>query len=154
MRQRRRQGWKHGAERRKWRRKCRSSGDEDAGRRGHRGRKRTKARHVGRHDRRTRRSRGNRKDNRKLSIEFPDQRKRNFCRLGRLKARPEQSPPHCCRDAHRPRWRYSTTRAPEGSTRATAWQPAQRSWSKRATARMPLSATQHASAHPFSSTSS
>jgi hypothetical protein len=113
-----------------------------------------KARHISRHDRRTRRPRGNRKDNRKLSIEFPDQRKRNFCRLGRLKARPEQSPPHCCRDAHRPRWRYSTTRAPEGSTRATAWQPAQRSWSKRATARMPLSATQHASAHPFSSTSS
>ena len=90
----------------------------------------------------------------KLSIEFPDQTKINFCRLGRLKARPEQSPPHCYRDAHRPRWRYSTTRAPEGSTRATAWPAAQRSWSKRATARMPLSATQHASAHPFSSTSS
>jgi hypothetical protein len=30
----------------------------------------------------------------KLSIEFPDQTKRNFCRLGRLKARPEPSPPH------------------------------------------------------------
>ena len=86
---------------------------------------------VGRHDRRTRRPRGNRKDNRKLSIEFPDQTKRNFCRLGRLKARPEQSPPHCYRDAHRPRWRYSTTRAPEGSTRATACPSAQRSTPQR-----------------------
>jgi len=66
-----------------------------------------------------------------LSIEFPDQTKRNFCRLGRLKARPEQSPPHCYRDAHRPRWRYSTTRAPEGSTRATACPSAQRSTPQR-----------------------
>jgi hypothetical protein len=30
----------------------------------------------------------------KLSIEIPNQTKRNFCRLGRLKTRPEQSPPH------------------------------------------------------------
>ena len=149
MRQRRRLGWKHGAERRKLRRKSRSSGDEDAGRRGHRGRKRTKAKHVGPTWQATAQE-----SSVDLSIEFPDQTKRNFCRLGRLKARPEQSPPHCYRDAHRPRWRYSTTRAPEGSTRATAWPSAQRSWSKRATARMPLSATQHASAHPFSSTSS
>jgi hypothetical protein len=29
-----------------------------------------------------------------VSTEFPDQTKINFCRLGRLKARPEQSPPH------------------------------------------------------------
>ena len=151
MRQRRRQGWKHGAERRKRRRKCRSSGDEDVGERGHRGRKRTKAKADMTDG-------GEEADEKStqlsLSIEFPDQTKRNFCRLGRLKARPEQSPPHCYRDAHRPRWRYSTTRAPEGSTRATAWPSAQRSWSKRATARMPLSATQHASAHPFSPTSS
>ena len=127
MRQRRRLGWKHGAQRRKLRRKSRSSGDEDAGRCGHRGRKRTKARHVGRHDRR--RQEGGEADN--LSIEFPYQTKRNFCRLGRLKARPEQSPPHCYRDAHRPRWRYSTTRAPEGSTRATACPSAQRSTPQR-----------------------
>jgi hypothetical protein len=82
-----------------------------------------KARHIGRHD-------GGETDN--LSIEFPDQtKKRNFCRLGRLKARPEQSLPHCYRDAHRPRWRYSTTRAPEGSTRATARPSAQRSTPQR-----------------------
>jgi len=37
----------------------------------------------------------------------------------------------CYRDAHRPRWRYSTTRAPEGSTRATACPSAQRSTPQR-----------------------
>jgi hypothetical protein len=99
------------------------------GRRGSRGLKRDRAKARHDHDGQGG-PRGNRKD-RRLSIEFPDQTKRNFCRLGRLKARPEQSLPHCYRDAHRPRWRYSTTRAPEGSTRATACPSAQRSTPQR-----------------------
>ena len=41
-----------------------------------------------------------------------------------------------CQDAHR--GTLSTTRAPEGSTRATACPSAQRSWSKRAAANAPL----------------